>query len=91
MERRVHWLRWLGLAGELLVLFVGGLIVSVKIGGGSNLHNMDAYLVLLLIIGVHFYLGRVEIDFPELSPAPEFRANCKKNTLALPFLTAASS
>jgi len=62
--RRVHWLRWLGLGGELAVLFLGGLIVSVKIGGGSNLHNMDAYMVLLLIIGVNFYLSRVESDFP---------------------------
>jgi hypothetical protein len=68
--RGVHWLRWLGLAGELLVLFAGGLVVSVKIGGGSNLHNMDAYMVLLLLIGVHFYLGRVAVDFPEPGYAP---------------------
>ncbi len=65
--KRGHWLRWLGLAGELLVLFVGGMVVSVKIGGGSNLHNMDAYLVLLLVIGVYFYLDKVAIDFPGLS------------------------
>jgi hypothetical protein len=32
-------------------LFAGGQVVSTKIGGGSNLHNMDAYLVLLLIWG----------------------------------------
>jgi hypothetical protein len=69
--RRVYWLRWLGLAGELLVLFVGGTIVSVKIGGGSNLHNLDAYLVLLLVIGVYFYLERIEIDFQALSPAEQ--------------------
>jgi hypothetical protein len=69
--KRVHWLRWLGLAGELLVLFAGGLVVSVKIGGGSNLHNMDAYMVLLLLIGVHFYLGRLAVDFPEPGPAPD--------------------
>jgi hypothetical protein len=61
--RRTHWLRWLGLAGELVVLLVGGTIVSVKIGGGSNLHNLDAYLVLLLVIGVYFYLDRVASDF----------------------------
>lgn len=61
--KRVHWSRWLGLAGELAVLFVGGTIVSVKIGGGSNLHNMDAYMVLLLIVGMYFYLDRVNADF----------------------------
>lgn len=32
----------------LSVFFLGGLAVSVKIGGGSNLHNMDAFMLLLL-------------------------------------------
>lgn len=43
---------WRGLAIDLMliVFFVGGLVVSVKIGGGTNLHNMDAYLVLLLVL-----------------------------------------
>jgi hypothetical protein len=40
------------------ILFVGGLVVSVKIGGGSNLHNMDAYLVLLLVWGGYLLSGR---------------------------------
>ncbi len=43
-------LRWLGIVAMLAVLFAGGLVVSVKIGGGSNLHNLDAYLVLLLVV-----------------------------------------
>lgn len=42
-------LQRLGLALILGVFFTGGLFVSVKIGGGSNLHNMDAFLLLLLI------------------------------------------
>lgn len=67
--KRVYWLRWLGLAGELMVLFVGGTIVSVKIGGGSNLHNLDAYMVLLLVIGIYFYLEKVDVDFQILLPA----------------------
>lgn len=37
------------LAGLLLVYFAGSIIVSIKIGGGSNLHNFDSFLVLLLI------------------------------------------
>jgi hypothetical protein len=45
-----HTLRWLGIGSILAVLFAGGLLVSVKIGGGSNLHNLDAYLVLLLVV-----------------------------------------
>ena len=35
----------------ILALGAGGLLVSLKIGGGSNLHNLDAYLVLLLLVG----------------------------------------
>jgi hypothetical protein len=35
------------IAGAFLVI---GLIASVKIGGGSNLHNMDNFLVTLVVI-----------------------------------------
>ena len=45
-----HPLRLLLIAAVLLVLFLGGLVVSLKIGGGANLHNMDAYFSLLLIV-----------------------------------------
>lgn len=38
------------LIAALVVLFAGGLLVSLKIGGGADLHNMDAYFVLLLIV-----------------------------------------
>jgi hypothetical protein len=62
-----HALRLLGLAGILGVLFVGGVIVSVKIGGGSNLHNLDAYLTLLLVIGSSIYFKRF---IPEQTAPP---------------------
>jgi hypothetical protein len=45
-----HPLRLILILAALLVLFLGGLIVSLKIGGGANVHNMDAYFSLLLII-----------------------------------------
>jgi hypothetical protein len=38
------------LFGILAILLLGGLTVSVKIGGGGDLHNLDAYLLLLLVI-----------------------------------------
>lgn len=57
-RRQVHWLRKLGIWAGLTVLFIIGLIVSVKIGGGSNLHNMDAFLVLLMIAGSYFYFEK---------------------------------
>ena len=59
IRRCVHWLRLAGIWATLLLLFAVGVVVSVKIGGGSNLHNMDAFLVLLLVTGVYFYLDRV--------------------------------
>ncbi len=51
-------IRVLGLWGMIIVLLLGGLVVSVKIGGGSNLHNMDAYLVLLVVVGGYVYFYR---------------------------------
>jgi hypothetical protein len=43
----------------LVVFFIGGVVVSVKIGGGSNLHNMDAFLVFLLVTVVYLFFDRV--------------------------------
>jgi hypothetical protein len=62
--RGYHFIRILGLAAILFVLFVGGVVVSVKIGGGSNLHNLDAYLTLLLVIGTTIYFDRFLTDQP---------------------------
>ena len=62
--REFHLIRLSGLAAILGVLFVGGVIVSLKIGGGSNLHNLDAYLALLFVIGSYIYFDRFEPDHP---------------------------
>mgnify|MGYP000080907976 FL=1 len=59
---RLAWLRTLGLIGILLSLFGVGVIVSAKIGGGSNLHNFDGYLVVLLILLLFFLSGRAESE-----------------------------
>jgi hypothetical protein len=37
------------LYGELVAFFIVGLVISVKIGGGGDLHNMDMFLVSLII------------------------------------------
>ena len=58
----IHFIRLLGLTAVLVVLFITGLIVSVKIGGGSNLHNMDSYLVLLLVISTSLFFKRAIAD-----------------------------
>ena len=56
----IHVLRWLGWFGMIAVLFAGSLVVSTKIGGGGDLHNMDAYATLLGIVAVFFVGGRVQ-------------------------------
>jgi hypothetical protein len=61
-----HPLRLLGLGGIGAVLLIGGLVVSTKIGGGSNLHNLDAYFVVLMLIGAYFLFGKA---VPDPSPS----------------------
>jgi hypothetical protein len=64
----LHPLRWLALLFLLLILFAGGMTVSVKIGGGADLHNMDAFLVMLALIAVSFFATRV-VGEREAKPA----------------------
>ncbi len=66
----VHPVRWLGLLAMLLILFGGGLIVSSKIGGGGDLHNMDAYMVLLAVLAAYTFLQRIEVE-KAIAPALE--------------------
>jgi hypothetical protein len=58
----LHPIRWLGLFSMIISLFAGSLIVSVKIGGGGDLHNMDAYAVLIGIIAGYFFAGQARIE-----------------------------
>ncbi|HUE99644.1 MAG TPA: hypothetical protein VMN99_10345 [Anaerolineales bacterium] len=55
-----HPLRLALIFAALLVLFLGGLVVSLKIGGGANLHNMDAYFSLLLIVFAYLIFARYQ-------------------------------
>jgi hypothetical protein len=47
---RRHWLQRLALILPMLAFLVVGLIVSTKIGGGGDLHNLDMFLIGLLFI-----------------------------------------
>jgi hypothetical protein len=62
-----HPIRLLALAGILVVLFTGGLVVSTKIGGGNDLHNLDAFLVHLMIISAYLIFGRFKRDKEDIS------------------------
>src|SRR6266496_2871912 len=53
-----HPIRLVFIFAALLVVCIGGIIVSLKIGGGANLHNMDAYFILLLIVTSYFIFAR---------------------------------
>ena len=53
-----HPVRLIFIFAALLVLFLGGLVVSLKIGGGANLHNMDAYFTMLLIVFAYLVSAR---------------------------------
>jgi len=53
-----HPLRLFFIFAALLVLFMGGLVVSLKIGGGANMHNMDAYFSMLLIVFAYLVFAR---------------------------------
>jgi hypothetical protein len=55
----LHPIRLISLGLILLVLFIGCLVVSVKIGGGADLHDLDSYEVLLQVIAVYFFANRV--------------------------------
>jgi hypothetical protein len=59
---RLHPIRWGGMLAVLLVLFGGGLVVSVKIGGGGDLHNMDGFAVLLSVVAALFLGGQVRAE-----------------------------
>jgi len=60
-----HPLRLALIFAALFVLFLGGLVVSLKIGGGANVHNMDAYFSLLLIVIAYLVFARYRTEAGE--------------------------
>ena len=91
--RFYHPIRILGVLAILGALFAGGLLVSVKIGGGSNLHNLDAYFTLLLVVTAAVYFDRAReephamIEATPIQPAALFRyASVYTAALALSLL-----
>lgn len=61
-KETLHSIRWLGLIAIIVVLFAGSVVVSAKIGGGGDLHNMDTYAVLVGIVGLYFFGGRARSE-----------------------------
>jgi hypothetical protein len=66
-----HLIRLILIIAALVALFIGGLFVSLKIGGGADLHNMDAYFVVLLIVFLYLVFGSYgREDFTAPQPRP---------------------
>jgi hypothetical protein len=61
-KNRVHALRIILIYLILFILFIGGIYASLKIGGGNNLHNMDAFWVTTLIILFYTITHKVEVE-----------------------------
>ena len=57
-----HPLRLSLLITALVALFAGGLLVSLKIGGGADLHNMDAYFIVLLIVFMYLIFSKYSAE-----------------------------
>jgi hypothetical protein len=45
----LDWVQKVALWGALIGFFVIGLVISTKIGGGGDLHNLDMYLITTLV------------------------------------------
>jgi hypothetical protein len=67
---RLERLQRLALALPLLAFLGVGLVVSTKIGGGGDLHNMDMFLIGLLFAGaLAFYNGGLDwLKNPQIIP-----------------------
>jgi hypothetical protein len=64
-----HPSRLAGIFAVMAVLLVGGLVVSIKIGGGSDLHNLDAYFLMLMLCAGYAYFRGWAPEHPMDLPA----------------------
>ncbi len=80
------FVRKLGLCAALVVFFAGGIVVSVKIGGGAGIHNLDAFWLLTLVLSSYLYFNRISFDRPEKSLRLEIPRWLTAALVALPVL-----
>ncbi len=62
VQKNLHWSRRWALMGIIFIFLLGGMTVSLKIGGGNNLHNLDAFLLLISVIFSMFFFEKVIPD-----------------------------
>ncbi len=49
---QLDWVQMTAIGGTLAGFFAIGLVISAKIGGGGDLHNLDMYLITVLTVSV---------------------------------------
>jgi hypothetical protein len=59
------WIQKLAIWGALTGFFVIGLVISTKIGGGGDLHNLDMFLITLLVVIV-LWLMSLDINSAQM-------------------------
>ena len=66
----INWLQKFAIIAVTGIFLTVGIIASVKIGGGSNLHNLDMFLVSLMLIAASAFLnlGKKGILFGDQKP-----------------------
>jgi hypothetical protein len=63
-DNQVHWIRLSAIAGILILFFAGSSLVSIRAGGGYDLHNYDSILSLMFMCACFFGLEAVARDRP---------------------------
>jgi len=61
------WIRRLGVSPPCGIL-LGGFLVSVRIGGGNNLHNFDAFFLTLLVLVGYGVFDKITRDSQPIRP-----------------------
>jgi hypothetical protein len=69
-RKNIRWQRWLIIIGILGSFFIVSTIISLRAGGGYDLHNYDTFLLFLLITGCFFGMNSVHLDTPEQAGKP---------------------
>ena len=61
-RQKLHWIRLLIILSILGVFFAGSTLVSLRAGGGYDLHNYDSFLLLIFIIICFLGVGAEYLD-----------------------------
>jgi hypothetical protein len=64
------WIRLALVLGCLVIFFTGSTVVSIRAGGGYDLHNYDSFLLLIFITGCFLGMRAITLDAPEAMGKP---------------------